>query len=194
MGEFFVISFFVGTLLFVFPIFVGADLYLDVRENRAWFALSVFGLRLLGGYGEILRDGIAVHLTKRFAYFMPFAKMRDDTRKYFEIADGFQLYKFHQIVETGGADKIYGIFIAAALQAAGGAAFGILRTRYPFLSLKNGTVLSEKPCLKVSIKTVTIMSGLVVTLAIAKKILEALLNWIRNKKLTASWNAQQSSS
>ena len=50
MGEFFVYSFFFGTLLFLFPIFVDADLYLDACENRGWFSISLYHrLRLFGG-------------------------------------------------------------------------------------------------------------------------------------------------
>ena len=193
MGEFFVWSFFIGMFFFLFPIFLGADVYLDIRENRAYFALSFFGLRVFGGYGEVRPDGIAIHLTKKFAVFLPYDKM-GDTRKYFEITDGFQLWKFHQIVETGGADTIYGILLAAILQSGGGAAFAVLRTKHPFLSLKNGTVLADQLCLKLTVETITVFNGLVLTIAFTKKTLEAILNWIRNKKLTASWKKQQSSS
>ncbi len=193
MGEFFVWSTFFGALLFFFPVFVGFDAYINVRENRAYFALSVFGLRVLGGYGELYRDGAAIHLTKKFAIFLPYDKM-GDTRKYFEITDGFQLYKFHQIVETGGADSVYGILLATVLQAGGGAAFAYLRTKHPFLSLKNGTVLTDETCLKLTLESITVFNGLVLTLAITKKALEGFLNWIRNKKLTASWKKQRSSS
>ena len=193
MGEFFVWSTFFGALIFFFPVFLGSDVYLNVRENKAYFALSVFGVRVFGGYGELYREGAAIHLTKKYAIFLPYDKM-GDTRKYFEITDGFQLYKFHQIVETGGADTVYGVLLAAVLQAGGGAAFAYLKTKHPFLSLKNGTVLADEVCLKLTVETVTVFNGLVLTLAIAKKTLEAFLNWIRNKKLTASWKKQRSSS
>ncbi len=193
MGEFFIWSTFFGMLLFLFPIFVGLDVYLDLRENKASFAISTFGLRVFGGYAEVRREGIAIHLTEKFALLLTYDKM-GDTRKYFEVTAGFQLYKLHQIVETGGSDKIYGVLIAALLQSGGGAAFAVLRTRHPFLSLKNGTVLADAPCLKLTFETITVFNGLVLTLAITKKIMEALLNWIRNKRLTASWKKQRSSS
>ncbi len=193
MGEFFVYSFFLGTFFYLLPIFVGVDIYVNVRENKAWFALSVYGLRVFGGYAEIRKEGIAIHLTKKFAALIAYDKM-GTTRKHFEITSGFQLYKFHQIVETGGADSIYGILLAAMLQSAGGATFSILRTKYPFLSLKNGTVLTEKASLKITLETITIFNGLILTLAITKKILEAIINWIRNKKLMESWKKQRSNS
>ena len=61
MGEFFVYSFFFGTLLFLFPIFVDADLYLDAYENRGWFSISLYHrLRLFGGYAEVRGESCAV--------------------------------------------------------------------------------------------------------------------------------------
>ncbi len=193
MGEFFVWASFLGTLLFFFPVFLGLDVFLDIRENKASFALSACGLRLFGGYMEVRREGIAIHLTKHYAILLLYEKI-GDTRKYFEITDGFQLYKLHQTVETGGEGSALGVLLAAILRSSAGAAFGVLKTRYPFLSLKNGTVLADRPCLKLTLETLTVFNGLVLTLAIVKKSLEAILNWIRNKKLTASWKRQRRSS
>ncbi len=192
MGEFFVFSFFLGMLSFLFPLFLYIDIYLDVRENRAWFVLSFYKyFRVLGGYGEVRQDGLAFHITKKFAVLLPYEKMAD-TRKKFEVTKGFQLYRFHQLLETGGADSVYGVMLAAAIQATGGAVFSVLRTRHPFLSLKNGTVLTETTQLKLTLRTVAVFNGLVMTVAISKKILEAILNWIRKKRSTASWKKQRS--
>ena len=192
MGDFFVYSTFIGVLLFLFPVFLFVDSYVDVTKNRAWFSVSLYRfLRIFGGYGQLDREGIALHVTKKTAVFLPFDKM-GDTRKKFEITKGFQLYIYHQIVETGGANSIYGIFLAAALQGAGGAAFSVLQTKHPFLSLKSSTVLSEKPCLKLTVRTAFIFNGLVLTIALIKKLLEALITWIKRKKSTASWKRQPS--
>lgn len=193
MGEFFVYSTFFGALAFFFPVFLWLDVYADIRKNRVWFSLSTYRyLKLFGGYSQLDREGIAVHLTKKKAIFLPFDKMAD-TRKKFEITKGFQLWRFHQVVETGGSDTVYGIFLAALIQSVSGGTFGYLKTKHPFLSLKNSTLLGEKPCLKLSFQTAVIFNGLVLTLAIVKKILEALINWIRKKRLTASWKKQRSS-
>ena len=191
MGEFFIFSFFLGTFFFLFPIFVNTDIYVDVRENKAWFSLGLYRLRIFGGYAQIKQGGIVIHLTKKKAVFLPFAQM-GNARKKFEITDGFQLYTFRVTVETGGAQSPAGILIASALQSFGGAVFSILKTKYPFVSLKNGTLLSDKPCLKVSFRAVTVFNGLVLAMAFSKKILEAIINWIRKRKLTTSWKKRQS--
>ncbi len=186
MGEFFVWSLFIGTVLFFFPVFLSTDVYLNVFENRAWFAFSLFGLKVFGGYAEVRKDGIALHLTEKYAILLAYERM-GETKKYFEITDGFQLYRLHQTVETGGSESAYGVMIAALLQSAGGAAFAVLRTRHPFLSLKNGTVLSDRPCLKITLGTTTVFNGFVLTLAIVKKLLEAFLNWIKKRKSMVLW-------
>lgn len=191
MGELFVYSFFFGVLFFLFPVFLCTDVYLDVKENKLWFSVGLYRrLRIFGGYAQASREGIAVHLTKKKAVFLPYDNMTD-TRKKFEITQGFQLWRFHQIIETGGADQISGVVIGALIQSTSAAVFSALQTKYPFLSLKNGVLLTKTPCLKVSFQAVTVLNGLVLTIAISKKILEAIINWIRTKKSTVSWKKRQ---
>lgn len=184
MGEFFIVSFFLGILFFLFPVFVSVDAYVDPKENRAWFSLSLYKIfKLFGGYGQLTPDGIAVHLTKKKALFVSYAKM-GDTRKKFEITQGFQLWKFHQVIETGTVSSPFCVLTAAALQSLSGSIFSVWQTRYPFLSLKNSVLLREEACFKISVRTTVVFNGLVVTIALTKKILEAIINWIRRKKST----------
>lgn len=191
MSEFFIFSTFLGMLFFLFPVFVYTDGYLDVKENKAWFSLSLYKhFKVFGGYAQITRSGIAVHLTEKKAVLFEYDKMAD-TKKVFEVTDGFQPYRFHLTVETGGSQSPLGVLIASGLQAFGGAAFTMMQAKYPFMSLKNGTVLAEQPCLKLSLQFVTIFNGLVLTMAITKKILEAIINWIRKRKSIALWKKRQ---
>ena len=122
MGELFVYSAFLGIFFFLLPIFVRVDAYVDARENKLWFSLSLYRFfRVFGGYAELRREGLVLHLTEKKAVIVPFAQM-GSTRKKFEITKGFQLYSFHQIVETGGASSPYGALIGAFFQSAAGQA------------------------------------------------------------------------
>ena len=193
MGEFFVYSTFAGFLLTFFPVFLWLDAYVDARGNRAWFSFSAYRfMKIFGGYGQLDKEGIAVHVTKKTALFLPFDKL-GDMRKKFEITKGFQLWKFHQTVEIGGADNVYGVLVAAGIQSFASGAFAYLRTKHPFVSLKNCTLLAEDPCLKLSFENAVVFNGFVLGMAITKKLLEALINWIRKKRSTASWKKQRSS-
>ena len=192
MGEFFIISAFVGTFLFLMPQFLRVELHTDVKENKCWFFIGLYKyLKLLGGYGQLEKGGIALHLTKKKAVFVPYAEMLE-TRKKFEITKGFQLMRFHQIIETGGVDSVYGIFLGATLSALAGSVFSVLQTKHPFLSLKSNTLLTDKAELKVSVQTEVIFNGLVLTVALVKKLLEALIKWIRTKRSIALWKKRQS--
>ena len=189
MGEFFVYSFFVSTALFLFPVFLYIDAYADVAENRAWFCISLFHkLKLFGGYAQLRAEGLIFHLTKKKAFLLPYSEMAN-ARKQFEITKGFQLWRFHQIVETDGADEPKGILVATLMNLAAGTAFSILRESHSFLSLKARSLLHNEKCLKFSIRAAVVLNGLVLAVALTKKVLEGLIVWI--KKLTASWKRRQ---
>ena len=192
MGELFVYSAFLGTLFFLFPVFVYVDAYVDVTENKCWFALSLFKyLKIFGGYLQIKKEGLVFHITKKKAVILPYKQM-SPMRKKFEVTKGFQLYRFHQIVETGGEGQPQGVIIATVLRSLSCQIFSVMHTLHPFLSLKTGVLLTENPRLKLSLQFVTVFNGLVLSIAIGKKILEAFLKWIRKKRLTASWKKQPS--
>lgn len=192
MGELFVYSAFLGTLFFLFPVFVYVDAYVDAAENKCWFALSLFKFfKIFGGYLQIKKEGLVFHITKKKAVILPYKQMAP-MRKKFEVTKGFQLYRFHQIVETGGEGSPQGVIVAAVLQSLSSQIFSVMQTLHPFLSLKNGVLLTENPRLKLSLQFVTVFNGLVLSIAIGKKLLEAFLNWIRKKRLIASWKKQLS--
>ena len=193
MGEFFVYSFFFGMLFFFFPVFFFVDGYLDVKERKCWFALSLYKyFKVYGGYAQLIKDGIAVHLTKKTAIVVSFSDMLTSGRKKFEVTKGFQLYRFHQILEVSGAQQPYGVMIAAFIQMVSAQVFSVMKTNHPFVSLKNSTVLVHRPTLKITLQAATVFNGLVLSMALTKKILEAIINWIRKRKSTASWKKQPS--
>lgn len=192
MGELFIWFFFFGMIILFAPIYVNVDSYLDVRENKLWFSVRLYRIfKMIGGYMQLSRDGLAIHLSKRKVIILPYDQMME-TRKKFDITSGFQLMRFHVTIETSGADQLYGIFIAAALQSVSGIAFSTLQALHPFLSLKNNVLLSERNNLTVSMQMTTTFNMLVLLVAIGKKLLEVILKWIKEKKSTASWKKLRS--
>ena len=186
MGEFFVYSFFAGIVFLLFPIVADVDLYLDAQENRGWFSVSLYHrLRLFGGYAQLKPEGIVFHLTKKKALILPYAEMAD-ARKKFELTRGFQICKYHQVLEFGGAHDARSILIAALFSAFGSAAYAMIREKYAFLSFRSGVIFHTKPCLKGSIRVAAVMNGLVLGIALLKKSLEELIKWMKKRKSTVS--------
>lgn len=194
MGEFFVYSFFFGALLTFFPVFVYADLYLDVAANRGWFSLSLYQrLRLVKGYAEVRREGIVLHLTKKKAYLLPFSEMAS-ARKKFEITQGFQPWRFHQVLELGGADDVRMCMVAAAIRAIGGTLYGIAKEKYAAISLQNNVILYHEARLRISAQAATVFNGLVLSMAVGKKFLEGIITWMKERRSTALWKRRRRSS
>ena len=186
MGEFFVYSFFLGALLFLFPICVNADVYLDAHENRGWFSVSLYHrLRLFGGYAELRGEGFVFHLTKKKAVVLSYAELAA-ARKKFEVTKGFQLCRFHQILEIGGAQDARSILLAAALSAAEGTAYALLHEQNAGLSFRSRAIFHNEPCLKGCVRIAAIMNGLVISIAFMKKTLEEILKWMKKRKSTVS--------
>ena len=191
MGEFFIVAAFLGVFFLFLPLYVRIEAHVDVKENKCWFFIGLYRhIKLLGGYGQLQKDGIALHISKKKAFFIPYAKLAD-TRKKFEFTQGFQILSFQQVLETGGADSVYGIMLGAASNAVTGALFSILQTKHPFLVLRNNLLLTDKAQLKVTLQTEIVFNGLVIAIALTKKLLEVIINWIRTKKSIASSKKRQ---
>ncbi len=194
MGDFFVYSAFALAIFLLFPVFVEIYFYADAGQAKVWFSVSLYRiLPAIGGYAEPRQEGIAVHLTEKFALLVPYADM-SKARKKFEIFKGFQLLRLHQTLECGGAEAPYSALVGAAFSAVSGSACSVLLTRHPFLSLRSRLILSDRPAVRVTAEAALVFNQLVLLVAISKKILEALINWIRKHKSTASWRRRQSAS
>ena len=191
MGEFFVYSFFFGALLTFFPVFVYIDFYLDAASNRGWFSLSAYHrLRLMKGYAQLKQDGILFHLTKKKAYLLPFSEMAS-ARKKFEITKGFQPWRFHQVLELGGADDVRMCMVAAAIRVAFGMLYGIVKATYSTISLQNNVILYQETRLRASVQAATVLNGVVLSMAFGKKKVEGIINWIKDSTQKAQWKRRQ---
>lgn len=183
MGEFFVYSFFFGALLLLFPIRAGAEVYFDAAENRAWFCISLFRLRLFGGYAELRGEGIVFHLTQKKAVILSYSQL-SGARKKFEITKGVQLMRLHRVMEFGGAHNAAMMAFAALFSAAGGAVYAVLKEMQPALSYKSRAIFYPHSCLKGSMELVALMNGLVILTALAKMGMEGVSQWIRQRRWT----------
>lgn len=183
---------FFGAILFLFPIVVSAEVYADFSKNRLWFSVRLFRrIRIFGGYAQFRREGIALHLSATKAVIIRYSSL-SSARKKFEITKGFQLTSLHQIVEVG--NSLSGTAAAAAAAIFGGSAFSVLHEKFGILSLRNRAVLYRTPHLNVSLRAAIIFNGLVLFLALFKKITEVFLIWIRKIKLTVFSKKQRGSS
>ena len=63
--------------LIIFPIFLNIDLCFIKSENKLFFKIKIFLIKIISGYAEIINEGIIFHLTKTKAIILPFNKIFD---------------------------------------------------------------------------------------------------------------------
>lgn len=191
MSEPFFWIFFATIVLLIVPIWVNIHAHFDVLERKIWFSIRLFHvIKLLGGYILLTNEGFAIHVSKKKALIFPYTQLFT-MRKQFEITNGFQLLRLRFTIETNGAERMYGVAIATGLRIIGDVLYPILQTKYPLLSAKNYILLSDKKIFTISMEMVTAFNFVILIIAIIKKILEGILQWIRERKSTALWKKRQ---
>lgn len=106
MGELFFLFFnvfgLVWTIVQLFlPIFLKLTTHYDMNRRKLCFAVYLFGfLRIFGGYIASYKGGLAVHVTEKTAFLIPYTKMNHE-RKRFSFMRTFHLHSLSIIVETG---------------------------------------------------------------------------------------------
>lgn len=175
---------FAGAVLLLFPVFLSLDAYTDIPKNKIFFSVHAFGvLKVIGGYIVLHRGGLAVHLSRKKAVFVPYADMQNE-RKKFEITAGFQLYTLWTSVEIGDQTLPAAAFWTAAfLQICSRTVLPVFRKGKKFLCLQNGVLLRHGgDAAMVTAHLVTVFNQLTVLIAFAKIILEAIINLWKKKK------------
>lgn len=88
-------------LLLFFPIYLQMDGHYDMNRRKFAFGVYLYGrLRVLGGYVGVYPGGIAVHVSEKKAYLIPYNQMNSE-RKRFSFMRTFRLVSFVLTTETG---------------------------------------------------------------------------------------------
>lgn len=88
-------------ILLFFPIYLQLDGHYDMNRKKFGFGVYLYKrLRVLGGYAGVYPGGIALHVTKKKAFLIPYAKMNSE-RKRFSYMRTFRLVSCVLTTETG---------------------------------------------------------------------------------------------
>ncbi len=175
----------IGGVLLFFPMFLHLDAYADITKKKLFFSVYAFGvLKAVGGYIVPHREGLAIHISRKKAVFVPYADMQNE-RKKFEITAGFQLFTLRTSLEIGDETMpTAAFFVAALLQVVSRTVLPAVCRGRRFLRLKNGVLLRHGGnAAMVTVHLVTVFNLLTVGIAFAKIILEAIINlWQKKRK------------
>ena len=118
--------------------------YLDRSNKRLFYSIKYFGiLRINSGYITIDKKYFIIHYSDKSALAV---KIKSVTSRKFKDIKTMSLFEFTEIkgtAEIGIKNDPDKFFFAAALNVVNSAAYGIVKTKKPFINMKNNIVLNE---------------------------------------------------
>ena len=104
MGKSFFYAFLIALgvlVLLFFPIYLQIDGHYDMNRRKFGFGVYLYRrLRILGGYIGVYRGGIALHVSEKKAFLVPYNKMNSE-RKRFSFMRTFRLVSCVLTTEMG---------------------------------------------------------------------------------------------
>ncbi len=89
------------TIILFFPIYLDANAHYDMNGRKCAFSLQAYRIiKLIGGYIATYRGGLAVHVSPKKAFLVPYSDL-DNERKRFSVIRTFRLKTLNVTAETG---------------------------------------------------------------------------------------------
>lgn len=131
-------------VVLIFPIFIKTEVFFDKNVKKAFFAITLYGkIKILGGYAEIIKEGLAFHLSRKKAVILPFASL--DMRKQFSLTKDYRIYSFYLLTELGSENSAAIPFTAAMIEnVASKISFTVASYNNPRLKLRSDILLHEE--------------------------------------------------
>ena len=96
-----VISMAMNVIQLFLPVFLRVAVHYDMNRRKFCFALYLFGfLRIFGGYIATYKGGLAMHVSEKKAFLLPYSQMESERKKY-SFVKTFHLSSFTLTTETG---------------------------------------------------------------------------------------------
>lgn len=168
----------VGVIVFlIFPIFLKFEFFYDKDKLKVFFAIKLYGiLKIIGGYIELIKEGLVVHVSKNKAIIIPI--------QIFEIKNQFNLSKDYKIVsiyvlsEIGvTSENVLPFFLVGIENVFFKIFFPIFSTLKTGVKLKNNILMYENDNLfKISAQINVAFNLIILIITFIKIILRKILN------------------
>lgn len=168
----------VGVIVFlIFPIFLKLEFFYDKDKLKVYFAFKLYGfLKIFGGYIEIIKEGLAVHVSKSKAIIIPI--------QIFEIKNQFSLSKDYKIVsiyilsEIGvTGENVLPFFLVGMENVFFKIFFPVFSTLKTGVKLKNDILVYENEnLLKISAQINVAFNVIILIITFIKILLRKILN------------------
>ena len=132
-------------LILFFPIFLRTVAHYDMNRKKFCFSIYLFSfIKILGGYVATYKGGLAVHLSPKKAYLLPYNQVNQE-RKRFSFTRSFYWKKAMLTTESGAEYLLLTMLLHAILR------FSFLIKGGNFKKIHNNVWLTEGDVFKLSL-------------------------------------------
>jgi len=168
--------------ILIFPIFINFDLCFIKDNKKLYYKLSLFGIKVLRGYVELIKEGVVIHLNKYRAIIIPYKKLFGIRKKFKPLKD-YHFIKFNSILELGGKNDLINAISAGFIH---NYIFNYLEWFFyhkkPYVDLKYKTIIiKDTNKLNYYCNLTVIFNLLMVVISLIKILMEKIIYAIRNK-------------
>ena len=89
----------------ILPIFIKVWFNFSGKEKKLFFCITIFGfIKIISGYAEKIKEGIAVHISKNKAFIFTFKNIFDARNKVKPLKD-YHVIRFESVTEIGSSSS-----------------------------------------------------------------------------------------
>lgn len=170
-------------VFFIFPIFLNFKIFFSKELKKLFFTVNIFGFSVLSGYAEQIKEGFAVHLTKNYAFIIPYKNLLGLKASAKPLKD-YHIIKFDSEIDMSSEDNLIDCFTSAFII---NFIFNHLNfyliNKKPYFKFSNEiNVYENKNILNISINLLVLFNFLMIFLSLIKIAVEKIIYEFRNKK------------
>ncbi len=183
------LTFIVIFIVLIFPLFLSIKTVYCFKQKKLFFGVYLFSIKILGGYVELVADGIAIHVTKKKAFLILYKnliKMRVSVKP----LQDYHFIKFKVYTDIGIKQNILPIlscvfFFDYVWQSA----TFFLKTQKTYITFENNiNVYEGEPRFNVYIDTTILLNVLMIMISLIKIFVEKIVYGISKRKQNKSNN------
>ncbi len=166
--------FLIGNFLFFMPIFLSVYSFFDFKEEKLYFNLKVFWVKIICGCAFISGDNVIIYLNYKKAVFLKLSDTLKKQKKFFK-AKPYSILAFKTKTIIPLNNEFY-IFFAALQFALNKTVLPIIKNEKNFLRIKNDILFSKKRKEGlIFLKAFATMNLFSINMFLTKKIMEKLI-------------------
>lgn len=168
--------------ILIFPILLSVDIAFILEKQKLFYTIKIFGVKIIRGYVELIKEGVVIHLTRLKAIIIPYSNVLTMRSKVKPLKD-YHFLKFKSILEIGEFDSlIKSIFISFALRYCSEQINWYLHCKKPYFKYDDRIIIyEEKNKLNYYLNADVVFNMLMVVISLIKIIVEKIFYAIKNR-------------